>query len=57
MLLSEYMALEEEERRETGQEYKVIHPHPPHVPKGFPLRVSRSAGVALLQEYRVSAPS
>jgi hypothetical protein len=44
-VLAEYVALEDEERRETGREFKVTHPHSPHVPKALPLRGSRSAGV------------
>jgi hypothetical protein len=45
--------LEDEERRETGREFQVIHPHAPQDSTGptvFPLREVRSAGVARLQE-------
>jgi hypothetical protein len=48
-----YEALEDEELREAGLEYQVIHPHAPHGGSGlteFPLRGVRSAGVALIQE-------
>jgi hypothetical protein len=48
--LAEYMALEDEERRETGMEFQVIHPHVPHLLTEFPLRGPRSEGVVLLQE-------
>jgi hypothetical protein len=41
-MMAEYLALEDEERREGGREVKAIHPHSPHVPKVFPLRRSRS---------------
>jgi hypothetical protein len=49
-VLQVYMALEDEERRETGREYQVIHPHSPQDSTVFPLREVRSAGVARLQE-------
>jgi hypothetical protein len=49
-MLAEYIALEDEERREAGQECKVIHHHSPHVRLVLPLRGPRSAGVALLQQ-------
>jgi hypothetical protein len=48
-----YMALEDEERREAGREFQLIHPRAPHGSIGvtvFPLREVRSAGVALLEE-------
>jgi hypothetical protein len=51
--LREYEALEDEERRETGREFQVIHPRAPlreDGSTGFPLREVWSAGVALLQE-------
>jgi hypothetical protein len=49
-ILAGYIELEDEERRDTGREYKVIHPHSPDVRKVFPLRRPRSAEIALLQE-------
>jgi hypothetical protein len=54
--LREYEALEDEERREAGREFQVIHPHVSlgstgvSGPTEFPLRGVRSAGVAPLQE-------
>jgi hypothetical protein len=41
VVLREYEVLEDEERRETGREFQVIHPHAPHGSSGgsgFPLR-------------------
>jgi hypothetical protein len=49
-LMAAYTALEDEERRETGRDFQVIHPRAPHVPTVYPLPGPRSAGVALLQE-------
>jgi hypothetical protein len=52
-VLREYEALGDEERRETGRELQVIHPHAPSGSSGltgFPLGGVRSAGVAPLQE-------
>jgi hypothetical protein len=49
-VLAEYISLVDEERRESWQERRVIHPHSPHIHEAFPLRGSRSAGVAPVQE-------
>jgi hypothetical protein len=51
--LKEYEALEDEERRESGRESQVTHPHTSvgtYQWTGLPLRDARNAGVALLQE-------
>jgi hypothetical protein len=52
-VLHVYMALDYEERRETGREFQAIHPHAPQDSTGsrvFPLQEVMSTGVARLQE-------